>query len=219
MEQGQKKCPFCGEAIRAEAIKCRFCGEFLDKPTRETVPAEGDRQVPLGYAERTDTEEFFNGPVSPIVLVRPTIVLAFLIAISIVIFVVSGRISTSTDLGNVPFWVGVLIIVAGIVYWVFKWLNWKNIVYHVTNDRIEFEHGIFSKSVQNLDMWRIRDVALNQSFVQGIFKLGRVHIELSDQDMPAIEIGPIKGARDLYNKIKKAELDADRRRGVVHVEK
>ena len=51
MEQGQKKCPFCGESIRAEAIKCRFCGEFLETPSGEKVPqAEGTRQIPLGYA-------------------------------------------------------------------------------------------------------------------------------------------------------------------------
>jgi hypothetical protein len=41
----------------------------------------------------------------------------------------------------------------------------------------------------------------------------------SDKDIPIIDIGPIKGARDLYNKLKKAELEADRRRGVVHIEK
>ena len=32
-----KKCPFCAEQIREEAIKCRFCGELLDETSRASL--------------------------------------------------------------------------------------------------------------------------------------------------------------------------------------
>ncbi|MDD9923297.1 MAG: TM2 domain-containing protein [Boseongicola sp.] len=39
-----KDCMYCGEEIRANAVKCRHCGEFLDPAMRAAEEAKSERQ-------------------------------------------------------------------------------------------------------------------------------------------------------------------------------
>ena len=94
----------------------------------------------------------------------------------------------------------------------------KSIGYEVTPDRIEWSRGVFDRHVDNIDMFRVVDLKLRQSLLECLLGIGTVIALTSDESDPEFEFVKVNRCRDLYEALKEAGLNADKKRNVIHVE-
>ncbi|MDD5326576.1 MAG: PH domain-containing protein [Phycisphaerae bacterium] len=99
-----------------------------------------------------------------------------------------------------------------------KIANLKATYYEVSSDRIEWSRGLLDRKVDNLDMFRVVDLKLRRSLLDCVVGVGSVTVMTTDKTDPEFTFEKVRHSRALYNAVKKASLDADRRSGVVHIE-
>jgi uncharacterized membrane protein YdbT with pleckstrin-like domain len=99
-----------------------------------------------------------------------------------------------------------------------KAISLKSIHYEVTADRIEWARGVFDRHVDNIDMFRVVDLKLRRSLLECLLGIGTVILITSDESDPEFEFAKVNRCRPLYDALKEAGLNADKKRNVVHVE-
>lgn len=120
-----------------------------------------------------------------------------------------------------PWFVALLaVILAGIgaVMIAIGYLKVISVAYRVDTMRIEIESGLLWKRIDNLELWRVKDLQYRQGLVQRMLGVADVVLHTSDATNPVVVLQHIHGARGLYDALRDA-VDASRRaRGVVGIE-
>lgn len=115
---------------------------------------------------------------------------------------------------------GPLVIPAIIAVWVvclFPWLvkmistRFDN--YELTNERLKHSSGVFSRNVDVLELYRVKDMKQELPFHFRIFGLGRILLETSDRSTPAVVLNAIHQSTEVADLIRRnVEAQRDKKR-------
>jgi uncharacterized membrane protein YdbT with pleckstrin-like domain len=125
----------------------------------------------------------------------------------------TGRSSQVTNLGLflVCFLTCWLIVPIFIAIW--KWLDVRCFVYELTTERLKQTHGVFSKRVDEMELYRVKDIALEQPFFLRLFSLANIVLDTSDKTTPRVVLKAISGAEDLANQLRQqVEIQRQKKR-------
>jgi uncharacterized membrane protein YdbT with pleckstrin-like domain len=109
---------------------------------------------------------------------------------------------------------GLLPLVLGIAY---SWLVRLGAEYRLYQDSLEIETGIVSRRIDNLQLFRVRDLRLEQSVLGRLLGFGDIAVTSTDQSTPHLTIRGVDAPRALYDTLREgvARSQATRRTMIV----
>ncbi|MBK8994726.1 MAG: PH domain-containing protein [Myxococcales bacterium] len=97
----------------------------------------------------------------------------------------------------------------------FLWLRAKSKHYKITTQRIVVEVGLFSKKLEQVDLYRITDYVVERPFGQRIMGTGNVVLEAIDSTSPKLRLDALRtDVVALYERLRVATEAAKQKRGV-----
>ncbi len=107
-----------------------------------------------------------------------------------------------------------VILTAGLAA-IYFWLRSLGTSYRITSQRVIVETGLFSKRVDQLDLYRIVDFVVERSFGQRIMGTGTLTIDSMDKTTPITRIEGIRtNVMGLYERVRAAAEAEKQRRNV-----
>ncbi len=117
---------------------------------------------------------------------------------------------TSSQIKNLGIYL-LCILVIPIPWAIARWLSVKTTTYRLTTERLITERGIFSKTTDTLELYRVRDLQITQPFFQRLFGLQTVHLLTADTSTPCVIIDCIPASAALPDKLR-AQVEETRMR-------
>ncbi len=101
------------------------------------------------------------------------------------------------------------------IYALYAWIQTKGTHYRITSQRIVIERGVFSKRMEQVDLYRVVDYVVERPFGQRMVGTGNIVLEAMDKTTPEVKISGVKtDVMALYERLRFATEQEKKKRNV-----
>jgi uncharacterized membrane protein YdbT with pleckstrin-like domain len=180
-------CPDCNRDVSTLATSCPHCGR--PSPAGLT-PMPG--VAPSAAQEKT----LWHGTPSPTLLMGHVFgIVVVLVALPLLIGFFSSSMPEPDGFRTVGYVITAGILLVQAVAFLIAWMRLRSTMYTITNQRVLIEQGVFTKSVDEIDLRYVDDSQFVQTFVDRVLGIGNVTLISSDKTSPRYVLRSIKDPR------------------------
>lgn len=111
-------------------------------------------------------------------------------------------------------WLAAALAIVPLPWAGWRWLRLRLTRYELTRERIRVRSGVFTRHLEEIEIYRVKDTELTLAFWQRLVGIGTVVIHSSDQTRPILPLAGIAGPEQVRESIRQACEASRRARGV-----
>ncbi len=115
-------------------------------------------------------------------------------------------------------WMAVASVLLAILAIVLPILVTRSTRYRITNYRIDFERGIFTKRIDTLELWHVDDISFEQGLIDRMMNVGSIKILSNDKTTPRLDLDGLPDPRTIFDALRQRVIAVKRQRGVIKMD-
>jgi len=215
------ECPQCHETIAGDEssygqrVKCPKCQAAMLVPQGPVSPGpqtarliqEPVAAAPLGLDEPDQEADIFK--LSPVARAFPGQILLGVIFIGLGI-----GLAIRARAFSWPAWVALVPLALGVLVLLLLGIRVKSCGYRLTTQRLFVRRGWLAQHVDELELYRVKDVTVEQGFLQRLLGYGTITVLSDDESTPETDLIRISRPTTVKEMIRTQYRAARRREGV-----